>query len=68
MCTLIVGSDRSEPFSLEISCGDKLGIFYVNETNAVGLTHNGTAKGKLKDVICLQVYHSNLFYISYGIS
>jgi hypothetical protein len=45
MCTLIVGSDRSESFLLEINNGDKLGAFYVNEINAIGLTFNGTPKG-----------------------
>lgn len=43
-CVLFVGSEVSEPFPLEISIGDKAGVFYVNETNAVGLTLNGTAK------------------------
>lgn len=46
-CVLFVGSEVSEPFPLEISSGDKVGVFYVNETNAVGLTLNGTAKGKI---------------------
>ncbi|KAI8091717.1 hypothetical protein BDF21DRAFT_410072 [Thamnidium elegans] len=44
-CSLFIGSNRSEPISLEICEGDKLGILYIDETNTIGLTYNGVVKG-----------------------
>ncbi|KAI8079435.1 SPRY domain-containing protein [Thamnidium elegans] len=44
-CSLFIGSNRSEPISLEICDGDKLGILYIDETNTIGLTYNGVVKG-----------------------
>jgi hypothetical protein len=45
MCALVIGSNRSESFEFKITDGDKVGVIYISETNAVGLTHNGIAKG-----------------------
>lgn len=44
-CVLVVGSVSSESFSLEISDGDKIGVIFISDTNAVGLTYNGVVKG-----------------------
>jgi hypothetical protein len=39
--TFVIGSDRSEPFEFEIRDGDKVGLLYLSETNAFGITLNG---------------------------
>ncbi|KAI9262012.1 hypothetical protein BY458DRAFT_534609 [Sporodiniella umbellata] len=39
--TFVIGSDRSEAFEFEIADGDRIGLLYVNETNAFGVTLNG---------------------------
>jgi hypothetical protein len=45
-CTLIIDSKLSETFPIDINNEDKLGVLYISETNAIGMTWNGTVKGK----------------------
>lgn len=41
-----MNSNQSEPVSLNIKSGDKMGILYIDEINVIGLTQNGIVKGK----------------------
>lgn len=45
-CILVIDIIRSESFPLELQDGDKIGVAYIKETNAVGVTHQGAVKGK----------------------
>ncbi|CEI88769.1 hypothetical protein RMCBS344292_03147 [Rhizopus microsporus] len=42
--TFVIGSDRSESFEFYVQDGDKIGVLYMSETNAFGITQNGTVK------------------------
>lgn len=42
--TFVIGSDRSESFEFHVQDGDKIGVLYMSETNAFGITQNGTVK------------------------
>ncbi|RCH80149.1 hypothetical protein CU098_004648, partial [Rhizopus stolonifer] len=42
--TFVIGSDRSEAFEFEMKDGDRVGLLYLNETNAFGITLNGNVQ------------------------